>query len=180
MPVEFDVSGARKAGYSDSDIANHLGKMRPDFDMAAARKSGYADDEIVHFLQTGKPYDRTYGEGAPAAAANVGRGVVGGLGKTAGVVAAGIALTNPLIAATEGAALLTGRESPIVGPLYKKVSEGPTAISEAVTGDPRTLTYENVESLPPQQRPFAVGGEVIGSSVPFAGLPIAVARTGAT
>jgi len=47
--MPFDVAGARKAGYSDSEIADFLAPMK-EFDTAAARKSGYDDSEIVDFL----------------------------------------------------------------------------------------------------------------------------------
>lgn len=47
--MPFDVSGARKAGYSDAEIAGYLGESG-EFDVDSARKSGYSDSEIVeHF-----------------------------------------------------------------------------------------------------------------------------------
>ena len=49
QPVNFDVAGARKAGYSDSEIASYLGQQAR-FDVDAARKAGYDDSEIVHYL----------------------------------------------------------------------------------------------------------------------------------
>lgn len=47
--MPFDIDGARKAGYSDSEIADHLAGERG-FDVAGARKSGYDDTEIVKHL----------------------------------------------------------------------------------------------------------------------------------
>lgn len=47
--MPFDVDGARKAGYSESEIADFLGKDAG-FDVAGARKSGYKDTEIVQHL----------------------------------------------------------------------------------------------------------------------------------
>lgn len=47
--MPFDVAGARKAGYSDSEIADFLAPSAK-FDLASARKSGYDDSEIVGFL----------------------------------------------------------------------------------------------------------------------------------
>lgn len=47
--MPFDIEGARKAGYSDAEIADHLGSERG-FDVAGARKSGYDDTEIVKHL----------------------------------------------------------------------------------------------------------------------------------
>lgn len=46
---DFDINGARKAGYSDAEIADHLAKSRG-FDTAGARKAGYSDAEILSHL----------------------------------------------------------------------------------------------------------------------------------
>jgi len=47
--MDFDVEGARAAGYSDAEIADHLGKSKG-FDAAAARKAGYSDADILSHL----------------------------------------------------------------------------------------------------------------------------------
>jgi len=52
MP-QFDVAGARKAGYSDAEILTHLTSTRK-FDVAGARKSGYNDTEIIDYLSKSK------------------------------------------------------------------------------------------------------------------------------
>ncbi len=49
---DFDIDGARKAGYSDTEIADHLAKSRG-FDAAGARKSGYTDADILTHLGGG-------------------------------------------------------------------------------------------------------------------------------
>lgn len=49
---DFDVDGARKAGYSDAEIADHLATTRS-FDAAGARKAGYSDSDIVGHLSAG-------------------------------------------------------------------------------------------------------------------------------
>lgn len=51
--MNFDVQGARKAGYSDAEIANHLASQSK-FDAGAARKSGYSDTEIIGHLSGAK------------------------------------------------------------------------------------------------------------------------------
>jgi hypothetical protein len=38
----MDIEGARKAGYSDAEIAEHMAKSSG-FDLAGARSSGYSD-----------------------------------------------------------------------------------------------------------------------------------------
>lgn len=47
--MAFDVEGARSAGYSDAEIADHLATSAK-FDAAAARKAGYSDAELVSHL----------------------------------------------------------------------------------------------------------------------------------
>lgn len=47
--MAFDYEGAKKAGYTDSEIADHLAKQSG-FDVAGARKSGYSDADIVQHL----------------------------------------------------------------------------------------------------------------------------------
>lgn len=49
--MSFDVAGARRAGYSDADIANYLAQQTG-FDTAAARQAGYSDGEILAHLTT--------------------------------------------------------------------------------------------------------------------------------
>jgi hypothetical protein len=49
--MPFDVNGARKAGYSDAEIADYLAKDQK-FDAAGARKAGYSDAEIVSHLSS--------------------------------------------------------------------------------------------------------------------------------
>src|SRR3990167_1920688 len=147
-PLEFDVTGARSAGYADRDIADHLGKVRG-FDVSGMRKAGVADDEIVHFLTTGKEYDRTGGGGIAGSVATIGRGAVKGLTETIAAAGAIGAAINPLIAGVELGAKILDKPSPIIGPAYKRVLDAPRQISES-------LTYESRESLPQPQRPFSV------------------------
>jgi len=45
----FDVEGARKAGYTDAEIAAHLAASR-EFDADGARKAGYSDSELIAYL----------------------------------------------------------------------------------------------------------------------------------
>lgn len=47
--LKFDIDGARKAGYTDVQIAEKLGKDAG-FDVASARKSGYKDADIIGHL----------------------------------------------------------------------------------------------------------------------------------
>jgi len=47
--MAFDVEGARKAGYSDAEIAAHLAQQHS-FDLSGAKKSGYSDGEVIAHL----------------------------------------------------------------------------------------------------------------------------------
>lgn len=49
--MAFDIDGARKAGYSDAEIADHLAEQQK-FDVAAARKAGYGDADIIGHLSS--------------------------------------------------------------------------------------------------------------------------------
>jgi hypothetical protein len=55
----FDVNGARKAGYSDTEIAGFLAPEKK-FDLNAAKEAGYNDQEILSFLtKDEKPKEET-------------------------------------------------------------------------------------------------------------------------
>lgn len=45
----FDVEGARKAGYSDAEIAEHLAQTSG-FDLAGSKKAKYSDSEVIAHL----------------------------------------------------------------------------------------------------------------------------------
>lgn len=49
MATGFDVEAARKAGYSDDEILNHLTQTRQ-FDVNGALKSGYSKQEVINYL----------------------------------------------------------------------------------------------------------------------------------
>lgn len=63
---DFDIIGARKAGYSDAEIADHLAKSRG-FDTAGARKAGYSDAEILSHLSGLAPAAQPPAEAPPVA-----------------------------------------------------------------------------------------------------------------
>lgn len=52
--MAFDIEGARKEGYSDSEIADYLAQQKK-FDLAGARKEGYSDAEIISHLGVKSP-----------------------------------------------------------------------------------------------------------------------------
>lgn len=92
---DFDVLGARKAGYSDKEIADYLAAQKG-FDAEGARKAGYKDSEIVQHLSpvspkesmmrgvgdaldTGYGFLRTIGNTALAGAAAIPRAALEGI-----------------------------------------------------------------------------------------------------
>ena len=52
--MAFDVEGARKAGYSDSEITDFLGRENK-FDVNAARKAGYSDSDLLQHFRNATP-----------------------------------------------------------------------------------------------------------------------------
>ena len=49
--MAFDIEGARKEGYSDSEIASYLAQ-KTQFDVAGAKKEGYSDADIISYLSS--------------------------------------------------------------------------------------------------------------------------------
>ncbi len=48
--MAFDISGARKAGYTDDEISGFLSKQHSAFDVQGAMKAGYSLEEIASHL----------------------------------------------------------------------------------------------------------------------------------
>ncbi|MEH6358828.1 MAG: hypothetical protein V7745_07550, partial [Pseudomonadales bacterium] len=110
----------------------------------------------------------------------IGQGATGSFAETAPIFA-GMAMgaqigtlggplapvTVPLGAAVgAGAGFLAGRQA------RKELSE------TNIPGTDKKFTFENTDKLPPELRPFGVGGEVIGGSIPFATVPLALSSVG--
>ncbi|HUF43756.1 MAG TPA: hypothetical protein VMN43_00300, partial [Aestuariivirgaceae bacterium] len=136
-----------------------------EFDVQGAREAGYDDAEIVSHLTRGKGFSRS---GGPAHAAL--RGVYVGLADMAGTV-----LGAPGDAANWAMRKMGVNVEPsdYMGAPRRALSKLPTPSGGT------QWTYEGLEDLPPGERPFAVGGEVVGASVPIAGAPLAAVRAGA-
>lgn len=83
--MPFDVEGARREGYTDAQIVDHLAKQTG-FDLTGARQAGYADADIMQHLTsraTAKPasqddrsYARSAAEGVLRSAASVGNTIL--------------------------------------------------------------------------------------------------------
>ena len=83
MPnIQFDVEGARKSGYSDTEIADII-SSKSGFDAASARKAGYGDADIITRLTA--PPAPTPAEQARTALAEdqgIGKSILIGAGRT--------------------------------------------------------------------------------------------------
>jgi len=65
--MAFDIEGARKAGYSEGEIADYLGQ-ESGFDTAAALKSGYTPEDVIsHLTAAPEPAKQPAVEAAPPA-----------------------------------------------------------------------------------------------------------------
>lgn len=161
------IKTARDAGYNDDQIVEFLGKTDPRVNQA--REAGYRGGEILKFLETGKGYDRS---GGPVNAAL--RGVYQGLENIAalpGNLAGGAAEALGL----EGA---SGAGTRFVRRFKEPAAEAYGKAAEAITGmpfDTNIFKIDDRTQLPPEERPFAAGGQFVGESIPFALAPIAAA-----
>jgi len=81
--MAFDETGARRAGYSEAEIVDHLGGQR-NFDVKAAREAGYSDRDILGFLTA--PPERSMGERALRVAGNLGAGFNSRLAQVVGTI----------------------------------------------------------------------------------------------
>ena len=81
--MAFDVEGARKAGYSESEIVDFLSQDRK-FDAAGARQSGHSDADILRHLTA--PPQRGFGESAARVVGQVGAGFNERLGQVVGAL----------------------------------------------------------------------------------------------
>ncbi|UCV01739.1 hypothetical protein [Dechloromonas denitrificans] len=74
--MAFDIQAARQAGYSDSEISDHLAKGS-NFNLAQARNAGYSDGEIIDHLskrQSAQPKEAGMLDSAGNLAMGVARG----------------------------------------------------------------------------------------------------------
>ena len=187
----FDVLGAKEAGFTDLEIANALG-AEANFDVAGARQAGFDDANIIQTITTGVPFRSvspvaavtegmsrgivdlvsTVG-GAPVdiatslveSAVNLPSEVIGGVKRIAGRLTGDITGPQPLV---QGGFEI---DQPFLG--SQSIREGLSTGFETI-GTP----IQTLESLPPQQRPLGIAGEVIGSSAIPAAAPFAVAKGG--
>lgn len=158
--ADFDVQSARDAGYSEKDIIEYLAGEQ-DFDIDKAMESGYRNDDILHYLVTGKEFR----ELTPAET----------FGTFLGQAPAAV-IGMPVDIATGALNIMAAIPQVLAG---KKPSRIEPFIERPV-GGAEYLGYGRVslEDIRPENRPFAVAGEVVGASVPFALVPFGLPARG--
>lgn len=167
--MPFDIEGARRSGWGDSEIVDYLRQQGSAFDADGARQAGYSDAEIAQFMSRGEGFSPSpYG-----ALGAVPRGINTSL---AGVVGAPVDLVN------SGLGLIgLGSDEPFGGSasIRGALNTGVSGLAQALGGSGEyDATYESLSQLPPGERIGAVAGEVIGGSVPFAMAPVGLAAAG--
>ncbi len=140
--MPFDLEGARKAGYSDAEIASALSNKHR-FDLAGAKKAGYTDGEIIAKLAA-RDVVTIPGQDAPPAVQKEPEGP-GALDRIAGAPEALLTAVTGATAGTIAGALgglnQMGRDvSGLVreGAAYKPEQ----SVGEAAANAARALTYE--------------------------------------
>lgn len=88
-PVDFDVGGALKAGYSENEIASYLGSQTG-FDVDAARKAGYNSNEIIQHLAPPPPEPAPKVEPKPEPVSGTALGMAKAVGQTVAEAPAGL------------------------------------------------------------------------------------------
>jgi len=180
--MAFDVQGARAAGYTDVEIADHLAQERK-FNIAGARKSGYSETEIIGHLSTPRapsaddiPIDATARAAGPAAPA----APQPAPGLADQIIGAGETALSLATGATGGAVgMLAGTAKGLAGSVMdgtfgtqqgvRQVEQSAGEAMSALTYQPRTVSG--------QEQATALG-ETLAAAIPAAGLGNELAAAG--
>jgi hypothetical protein len=173
--MDFDLKGARAAGYTDVQIADAMA-AKANFDITGARAAKYSDQQIIELLSKPRPLadqipvtdeDRAFGASQPAPAPkNADPGLVDqlvGTGETALTLATG---------ATAGAVGMLGGTAK---GLAQSVMDGTYAthagvrqVEQAAAEGMSALTYQPRTDAGQQQT--AAVGELAAAAIPATGL----------
>jgi hypothetical protein len=153
--MAFDVAGARKAGYSDAEIAEHLAASA-NFDIKGAKSAGYTDGDIIaHLKDATEPVKQD--PGALEAAKGVGEAALAAItGATTGTIAGALGGANQM--GKDIAGLVTQ------GASYRPAQSVGDAAAQAAAGmtyAPRTESGQEI---------IKTVGEVAQNLAPMTGL----------
>lgn len=136
--MTFDIDGARKAGYSDSEITDFLGADKSaGFDVAGAKKAGYSPTEIISFL--GEP-EKSSGAGSVLDSIGTAAGSIynGVKSDVSGLFSGSKSVMDNAPAQSDVANQGTG--NPSLGPLRKDyVDQTAAAIKSQPVADQQTI-----------------------------------------
>jgi hypothetical protein len=177
--MAFDVEAARKAGYTDAEIAAHLASTRQ-FDVAAAKKAGYSDTELISYLSGA---DLTGNEKAKQIPVEPGANTTPEGEKptsiTDKIVGTGEAALSTVTGLTGGAAgMVAGTIGGVAGSVLSGefgTPEGVKNIERAAAKGAETLTY-SPRTASGQEQAQAVGKamqQVIPVAPVLPGIPVA-------
>jgi len=111
---QFDVDSARKAGYSDDEILQHLTASR-NFDIQGAVKSGYSKQDIINHLSSSPAPSFDPEKMKSDLAAVQDTGVLGGMGNRLMEMGKGVlGLFKPPETTAEKVSLLAGPAGPLL------------------------------------------------------------------
>lgn len=186
--MPFDVQGARAAGYTDVEIANHLAS-EAQFDIAAARKAGYSESELIGHLSALQSRPASVADTVPVTAQD--RAYAAAQPVTTAAPAADPTLADKLVGAGETALTLatgaTGGTLGMIGGTAKgivgSVMDGTFGTQEgvrqaeqsaaegmgALTYQPRTETGQDYAQTV---------GEVAAATIPASGLTAELSAAG--
>jgi hypothetical protein len=182
--MAFDIEGARKAGYSDAEIAQHLAR-EANFDLNGAKQAGYSDGEVIAEL-AGKVGARAEIPGqdpsikAPPAVAPAAAPPAGIVDRAIGAGEAALATATGATGGTIG--LAHGTVSGMLDALFSGrfgTPEAANMVEQRAMQGAQALTYE--PRTPEGQRQAAAVGQALQQVVPVAavapGMMPAVTRT---
>ena len=174
--MAFDIEGAKKAGYNDAEIADHLAKQS-NFDLAGAKKAGYNDAEILQHLASAPA--ATPETRAPATdAIPQGRNMRGGFARQVGE-----ALANPAETPRIPMAAELGTR---YGDIGKGAAQGVPAAVLGLPGDVASLVVDNPltshaigNAMFGEANPDVAAGRTIGGLVTGFAAPAMAGKLGA-
>jgi hypothetical protein len=143
--MSFDIESAKKAGYSDAEIADHLAQSSG-FDATAARASGYSDQEIIDYVTP----KTTFGQDI--------RNLIGGAVRGAGSVGA------TLLAPIDIAARAMNKGQPINIGGYNIAGQDRRAGMTAALANPDLFLLGGADPESTMYNIGKFGGEIAGTA----------------